>query len=199
MVPETSFPELVQRVRRGDGLAAEELVRAYEPEVRRAIRVRLTDARLRRLVDSVDICQSVLAGFFVRTAAGQFDLQTPEQLLKLLVTMARNRVVDWARHANADRRNGQRDVSLDLESGEPRPIAGKDPGPVSVLVNLELLNRVRDRLSPAERQLMEQRAAGHDWDTIAASLGEQTSTVRMRLTRALDRVATELGLETSHV
>jgi len=76
MVPETSFCDLVQRVRCGDGLAAEELVRAYEPEVRRAIRVRLTDARLRRLVDSVDICQSVLAGFFVRRlrpgpAAGQ--------------------------------------------------------------------------------------------------------------------------------
>lgn len=198
MVPDTSFPDLVQRVRRGDGVAAEELVRAYEPEVRRAIRVRLTDARLRRLVDSVDICQSVLAGFFVRTAAGQFDLQTPEQLLKLLVTMARNRVVDWARHANADRRNGQREVSLDLESGEPRPIAGKDPGPASVVVNRELLDRVRDRLSPAERQLMEQRAAGHEWDTIAAGLGEQTNTVRMRLTRALDRIATELGLETQH-
>ncbi|HUQ71316.1 MAG TPA: sigma-70 family RNA polymerase sigma factor [Planctomycetaceae bacterium] len=198
MVPETSFCDLVQRVRRGDGLAAEELVRAYEPEVRRAIRVRLTDARLRRLVDSVDICQSVLAGFFVRTAAGQFDLQTPEQLLKLLVTMARNRVIDWARHANADRRDGHRQVSLELDNGDLRPLAEKEPSPVSVLVNRELLDRVRDRLSPAERQLMEQRAAGQEWDEIAKGLGEQANAVRMRLTRALDRVAAELGLEASH-
>ena len=68
--------ELLRLVRTGDAIAAEELVRAYEPELRRAIRVRLTDARLRRLIDSVDICQSVLAGFFVRTAAGQYDVQS---------------------------------------------------------------------------------------------------------------------------
>jgi len=198
MVPQSSFSELVRRVRSGDGQAAEELVRAYEPELRRAIRVRLTDARLRRVVDSLDICQSVLAGFFVRTAAGQFDLQTPEQLLKLLVTMARNRVIDWARHTQADRRDGQRQVSLELDNGELRPLPGHQPGPHTVLVNRELLDRVRGRLSPAERQLMEQRAAGLEWDEIAASLNEQPNAVRMRLTRALDRVAEELGLEHSH-
>lgn len=198
MVPEASFADLVRRVRTGDGLAAEELVRTYEPEVRRAIRVRLTDARLRRLVDSVDICQSVLAGFFVRTAAGQFDLQTPQQLMRLLVTMARNRVIDWARHAQADRRDGARQVSLDLENGEPRPLADTEPGPVSIVVNRELLDQVRDRLSPAERLLMEQRAAGVEWEEIAKESGEQSNAVRMRLTRALDRVSRELGLEATH-
>jgi RNA polymerase sigma factor (sigma-70 family) len=198
MVAEDAFSDLVRRVRSGDSLAAEELVRTYEPEVRRAIRVRLTDARLRRLVDSVDICQSVLAGFFVRTAAGQFDLQTPQQLMRLLVTMARNRVIDWARHAQADRRDGSRQISLDLENGEPRPIADAEPGPVSVAVNRELLEQVRNQLSPAERLLMEQRAAGIEWEDIARQLGEQPNTVRMRLTRALDRVSAELGLESAH-
>ena len=67
----TPVADLLGKVRGGDAAAAEELVRTYEPELRRAIRVRLTDARLRRLIDSIDICQSVLAGFFVRTAAGQ--------------------------------------------------------------------------------------------------------------------------------
>ena len=101
--------ELLSKVRTGDAAAAEELVRSYEPELRRAIRVRLTDARLRRLVDSMDICQSVLAGFFVRTAAGQYDIQSAEELLKLLVTMARNRVIDWVRRANVERRDGRRE------------------------------------------------------------------------------------------
>ena len=109
--------ELLSKVRSGDAAAAEELVRSYEPELRRAIRVRLTDARLRRLVDSMDICQSVLAGFFVRTAAGQYDIQSAEELLKLLVTMARNRVIDWVRRANVERRDGRREV--------PRPTSGQ--------------------------------------------------------------------------
>lgn len=195
----TAVAELLGRVRGGDAAAAEELVRTYEPELRRAIRVRLTDARLRRLVDSIDICQSVLAGFFVRTAAGQYDIQTPEELLKLLVTMARNRVIDWARRSQADRRDGRRDVSIEGDDGQQMQFASNQPGPVSVLVSRELLEQVRSRLAPEELKLMEQRAEGLDWNEIAAQTGDQANAVRMRLTRALDRVAEELGLEQSHV
>ncbi len=195
----TSVGELLGKVRGGDAAAAEELVRTYEPELRRAIRVRLTDARLRRLVDSIDICQSVLAGFFVRTAAGQYDIQTPEELLKLLVTMARNRVIDWARRSQADRRDGRRDVSIEGEDGQQMQFASNQPGPASVLISRELLDQVRSRLAPEELKLMEQRAEGLDWNQIAEQTGDQANAVRMRLTRALDRVAEELGLEQSHV
>ena len=195
----TPVADLLGKVRAGDAAAAEELVRTYEPELRRAIRVRLTDARLRRVVDSIDICQSVLAGFFVRTAAGQYDIQTPEELLKLLVTMARNRVIDWARRSQAGRRDGRRDVSIDHENGQQMQFASSQPGPASVLVSRELLEQVRSRLSAEELKLMEQRAEGLDWSQIAATTGDQANTVRMRLTRALDRVAEELGLEQSHV
>ncbi len=195
----TPVGEMLSRVRGGDAAAAEELVRTYEPELRRAIRVRLTDARLRRLVDSIDICQSVLAGFFVRTAAGQYDIQTPEELLKLLVTMARNRVIDWARRSQADRRDGRRDVSIEGEDGQQMQFASNEPGPASVLISRELLDQVRSRLAPEELKLMEQRAEGLDWNQIAAETGDQANAVRMRLTRALDRVAEELGLEQSHV
>ena len=40
----------------------------------------------------MDICQSVLGSFFVRAATGQYKLETPEHLLKLLTTMARNKL-----------------------------------------------------------------------------------------------------------
>ena len=81
------------RVRAGDEQAATELVRSYEPAIRRAARVRMTDVRLRRVLDSMDICQSVMASFFVRAASGLYDLETPEQLLRLLATMARNTII----------------------------------------------------------------------------------------------------------
>ena len=141
----------------------------------------------------------MLAGFFVRTAAGQYDIQTPEELLKLLVTMARNRVIDWARRSQADRRDGRRDVSIEGEDGQQMQFASNEPGPASVLISRELLDQVRSRLTPEELKLMEQRAEGLDWNQIAAETGDQANAVRMRLTRALDRVAEELGLEQSHV
>src|SRR5947209_16158324 len=90
------FTELIRRVRAGDEQASAELVRLYEPAIRVAVHVRLTDVRLRRLFDSVDICQSVLGIFFARATAGQFELERPEQLVRLLVTMARNRLTNHA-------------------------------------------------------------------------------------------------------
>jgi RNA polymerase sigma-70 factor (ECF subfamily) len=96
MSEETSFRDLIDRVRARDEQAAAELVRLYEPTIRMAIRVRLSDPALRRLFDSMDICQSVLANFFVRAASGQFELAPPDQLVKLLVTMARNKLTNYA-------------------------------------------------------------------------------------------------------
>jgi hypothetical protein len=73
MFEEPSFRDLIDRIRPRDEQAAAELVWLYEPTIRMAIRLRLSDPALRRLLDSMDICQSVLANFFVRAAAGQFE------------------------------------------------------------------------------------------------------------------------------
>src|SRR6478609_4146362 len=77
----TQFPELIRRVRERDQQAAQELVGRYENAIRRVVRIHLRDARMRRVLDSTDICQSVLASFFVRTALGEYELNTPVQLL----------------------------------------------------------------------------------------------------------------------
>ncbi|MCR9199890.1 MAG: sigma-70 family RNA polymerase sigma factor [Planctomycetaceae bacterium] len=191
------FPTLFAQVRGGDPAAAEQLVRMYEPEIRRVVRVRLTDSRLRRMVDSVDICQSVLAGFFVRTAAGQYDPQTPEEMLRLLVTMAKNRIVDLARYAQAERRDSRRDVAMEDSHGYPRALPADRPGPESIVVNRELVDRVRDRLADGERIIMQRRSDGQSWDEIGEALGQNGNTLRMKLARALDRVTAELGLESS--
>jgi RNA polymerase sigma-70 factor (ECF subfamily) len=61
MAEELGFRELIQRIRAGDGQTAAELVRRYEPTIRRVARVRLLDTRLQRVLDSMDICQSVFA------------------------------------------------------------------------------------------------------------------------------------------
>src|SRR6188768_1022559 len=101
MLDATSFTTFMTRVRAGDQQATTELVRLYEPEIRREVRLRLRDPRLRRDFDSMDICQSVLASFFVRAALGQYELDQPEQLLRLLVDMSRKKLVDHAREQGA--------------------------------------------------------------------------------------------------
>src|SRR5262245_46719373 len=111
MPDRTTFADFIRRIRAGDEEAAVELVRQYEPLIRREVRMHLEDQRLGRLLDSMDICQSVLASFFVRTAAGQYDLDQPDQLLKLLVTMARNKLVSESRRQQRQRRDIRRQTA----------------------------------------------------------------------------------------
>src|SRR5436305_6725779 len=108
MADDPSFRDLIRRVRERDEQAAAELVRRYEPTIRLAVRVRLGDPALRRVLDSMDICQSVLANFFVWASSGQFELDTPGQLVSLLMTMARNKLINHALKQRAARRDPRR-------------------------------------------------------------------------------------------
>src|SRR5271165_3347405 len=110
MTDPTTFASFMRRIRAGDSQAAEELVRRYESLIRREVRLHLEDRRLYRLFDSMDVCQSVLGSFFLRVAAGQYDLERPEQLVKLLVSMTRNKLASAARDQHRQRRDQRRVV-----------------------------------------------------------------------------------------
>src|SRR5260370_9444138 len=165
---EASFQDLIGRVRTRDEAGAAGLVRRYEPAIRTVIRAQLTDRSLRRLFDSMDICQSVLANFFVRAALGEFELDDPQHLLALLTTMARNRLQDYVSKQKAARRDYRRQeqvVSEEAEVVDPRP------GSYEAVANQGLLAKALERLSPDERHLAEERARGRSWEALASELG----------------------------
>src|SRR5690349_22808233 len=138
MNAQPSFNELLERVRRGEPDAAAELVRNYESAIRVAVRTRLSDPALRRQFDSMDVCQSVLASFFVRAAAGQYDLAEPRQLVALLTRMAQNKL---AMHARSQYRQ-RRDVRRDAGDGELwAHLRDSSPSPHEQAVNRELVGR----------------------------------------------------------
>jgi RNA polymerase sigma factor (sigma-70 family) len=192
MSDSASFQELLQRVRAGDQDAARELVRRYEPAIRRAVRFRLAGSRLGRLLDSMDICQSVLASFFVRAAAGQYDIEQPEHLLKLLVAMARNKLALQARAQQRQRRDHRRDQPADLDQGV---FVADEPSPSQQVAGQELLREAERLLSAEERQLVELRKEGLEWGAIAEQLGGTPDALRKKLARAADRVAHQLHLD----
>jgi RNA polymerase sigma-70 factor (ECF subfamily) len=192
MSEEASFQDLVRRVRSGDEEAAAELVRRYEPVIHRVIHVRLIDARLRRLLDSMDICQSVLASFFVRASLGQYELQTPEDLVKLLAAMGRNKLAHQKRQHRAARRDLRRVEQVGSAAWEaPAPEAS----PSQQVAARDLAAEARRRLSAADRQLLEWRDQGCEWAEIAARVGGSTEALRKRLARAVEEVARQLGLD----
>ncbi len=185
------FQRLIAAVKCGDEQAAAELVRYFEPEIRRFIRFRLSSPSLRRTFDSLDICQSVLLKFFVEVSAGRLELHEPGQLAALLVTMARNKLTDRVREAHADRRDARRTA----HGGDEPLLAVPNPGesPSEVLIAREVLAAIDERLNDSERYLVQQRMEGRAWDDLATELGSTSEAVRKRVTRAIDNAATELG------
>jgi RNA polymerase sigma-70 factor (ECF subfamily) len=186
-----SIRELMQGVRAGDETAAAEMVRRYEAALRQAVRARLRDARLRRLFDSADVCQSVFASFFVRAALGQYEVDHPEQMARLLQAMGRNKVVNRVEREGAGQRDYRRNAAGDVHALQA---AAPGPTPSWLAASRELLEDARRRLSPEERRLLDLREAGRGWDAIAAELGGSPHALRKRLERAVERVAEEMGL-----
>jgi RNA polymerase sigma factor (sigma-70 family) len=187
-----AFLQLMQRLRGGEEGAAVELHLLYAEQLQRIVRVRLTQPSLRRQMDSIDICQSVFADFFLRTAMGQYDPRSPTELLRLLAAMARHRLLYHARKQKAARRDVRR-----VEAGaiEDLSLAGGGDSPSQIVQARELLQRCQQRLNDEERALLEMRRAGQGWDEIGQAVGKTGEAVRKQFGRTMKRVSDELGIE----
>src|SRR5262249_42284021 len=100
----------------GEPWAVEERARRYRPFLCQVIRPWLTDARLRHLADSTDLYQVILVKFLGCLKRGRYqDLETPQQLEKLLCHMAKNAFRDLRRQ--------------ERPAGRPRQPGSRVPAP----------------------------------------------------------------------
>jgi RNA polymerase sigma-70 factor (ECF subfamily) len=191
MTESSSFSELLARVRTGDADAARELVDRYESAIRVAVRVRLSDPSLRRQFDSMDVCQSVLGSFFIRMAAGQYDLHEPAQLVALLSKMAQNKLAMQVRRHRQARRDVRRVTSL--ASGADPPV--RQAGPATEVIERELAQQVLAMMDENTQQVARRRNEGASWGEIAGELGGTAEAHRKNYRRTLDRIAAQLGVD----
>jgi DNA-directed RNA polymerase specialized sigma24 family protein len=183
------FQALLERLRAGDQAAAAQIVSTYESALLRMIRVRMADRRLRRQHGASDIFQSVMGSFFVRVALGQYELRQPEDLVKLLAVMVRNKVAEKAR---------RRDVIKEgevLEDGRGLDAAAPDASPSRIVELRQLAAAARARLPPELLQIVALRDDGLEWNEIAARVGGSAEALRKRLARAASDVAESLGVD----
>jgi RNA polymerase sigma-70 factor (ECF subfamily) len=133
-----------------------------------------------------------MASFFVRAAVGEFDLEEPSQLIRLLVGMARNRLAERVRFHQRHRRDVRRSGASEPEEWS---IPAESESPSEVVSRRELLALFRGRLSEEERKVADLRSQGHDWAAVAQQLGGTAEGRRKQLARAVARVGQELGLD----
>lgn len=187
------FLDIVQRLYEGDSNAAEQIVREHEPEVRRIIRARLRDPRLRQVLDSMDVCQSVFGKFFVQARLGRFELKSSEDLVRLLTRMTTNKIVDKHRSESSQRRLLEsRRTETDNSQGNGNAV---EDSPVDKVLYDELWHLAKTRLSESELEISKLRNEGLTWLEVSRKLGESPQALRKRFDRACDRLTNELGLD----
>ncbi|EAQ81769.1 RNA polymerase sigma factor [Blastopirellula marina] len=183
--------ELIRQIRGGQPAAAEQLFHSYEPEIRAEIRYRLRSAAVRRVVDSQDICQSVMISFFLRVGAGQYEIAQSQDLLRLLLKIARHKTNDVYRAQLADKRDVRRVRPLhevDEQGEKPR----QDQRAANAAELTDLLEELERQLSTHEFEIASLRRQGFQWDEIGEQLGESPEALRKRFHRAIERIGRTL-------
>lgn len=186
------FESLLSRVRAGDSRAIGDFVSAYEPFIRRTIRFRLAHSELRTVADSVDVCQSVFGSFLIRFSAGEYELSSEVDLRKLLYSMAHHKFLALQRRELAEKRDRRLTVSLnalDEIADHRQSLSEHSSG------HWELLCAFEKKLKADEMKLFDLRRRGKSWNDIADEVREEATVLRKRLSRAIRRIALELGIE----
>jgi DNA-directed RNA polymerase specialized sigma24 family protein len=179
------FRALLDRVRHNDEDAIAELVRRYEPEIRAMVRtwLRPYEVQLRKVFDSADICQSVLAWFFLKNATQRYDLSCPDNLRRLLQVMVRNRVFYRVR---GNKHESRWQPMVD-------DVGGRVPPPDQVVSDREIVDKIFARFSAEEADMARRRINGASWEDISIALGGTPDGRRMQMARAASRLARELA------
>jgi DNA-directed RNA polymerase specialized sigma24 family protein len=188
------FPDFFAALRQRDPKAYEQLIELCGPDIRAHIRRWLSDGPLRRVVDSVDIWQSILVKFDQCIQKGQFQAETLEQLQNFLRTLARNRLRDLLRKGQVARRYCALIAPLRRPFDSPE-VADAGSSPSQQVAYAELEQQFLGSLSEWGRQMYTWRAQGWTWAQIAAEVGGLPDTLRIRFDRELVRVVREMGLD----
>ena len=154
---------LLNRFRLGDEDAALQLYYRYAERLFRLAR-KETPAELASRFDPEDIVQSVFRTFFRRAATGQYEAPDGDELWKLLLVMALNKVRSRGSFHRSIKRDIRRTQSLDAGPGDQIDRGAQEEAKSILCLSLE---EVILKQPEGHRGIIRLRIDGYDVQTIA--------------------------------
>ncbi len=179
---------LLEEATAGSEEAARQLTEGYGSYLLITVR-RWLNKRLRNQFDSVDFVQDVWASFFAR-GCNKETFQHPQQLIRFLQHMARNKVVSALR-------NRQGREKIDVGSAQPPPedreltaleIMDEQPTPSQIVSRDEEWEKVLQSEPPAYRVVLVLYRAGKSPSGISRQLEISVKTVNRVIDRAMNKL-----------
>ncbi len=176
------FQKTLQEISTGSHTAVWHFIQTYGHHVQRVVRRRM-GSQMRSKFDSADFVQMVWASFF-RDPSCIRNVESPKQLLNFLAAMARNKVIDQARHRNTSETSG-----LNTAQDSTRPAQNEMPGfvdystPSQYAMARERWQQMMSDPSDRNRRVVQMRMQGASYAEIASRLGIGETTARDILQR----------------
>jgi RNA polymerase sigma-70 factor, ECF subfamily len=185
--PPATDQSLLRRFRAGDDDAATRLYFKYARQLH-AVARKKTDGALANRVDAEDVVQSVFRTFFRRTARGEFEVPEGEELWRLLLTIALNKVRNHAAHHRAQKR----DIGKTVSEAAAVSVAEDDQSS-RVLLEIVVKELLGD-LDESQRQIIQLRIDGAEVAEIAHVTGRAKRSVERVLQGFRNELASKLDI-----
>jgi RNA polymerase sigma-70 factor, ECF subfamily len=172
--PASSDGSLVRWARAGDQEAATQLYLRYANRLERLIQTQRSPDLACRF-DPEDVVQSIFSSFFRGVNLGLYDVPDGQELWKLLLVIALNKI----RARGNYHRAACRDVRLtrDETAFSMRALPQQYEDATSAVVLKLVIDEVLQRLPESQRQIVLDRIAGHEVTEIAERNGWSRRTV----------------------
>ncbi len=173
---------LLRRWRNQEQDAATQLYLRYAQRLRALVAVHRS-ADLARRVEVDDLVQSIFASFFRGVRQGYYEVPEGEELWKLILVIALNKI----RASGNFHRAAKRDVRLTAGGGALDHEPDGDAGPMNVL--RLVVDEVMDQLPPSHREMVVLRIEGHE----VAEIASRTRRSKRSVERVLQDFRARLG------
>jgi eukaryotic-like serine/threonine-protein kinase len=188
MPAEETSVEILERYRRGDAQAADELFTRYVGRLTLLARSRLSPALARR-TDPEDVVLSAYRSFFIRARDGQLTLARSGDLWRLLVAITLHKLYRQARKQRVERRAL---AARELESSWAKRLQlSRDPSPAEAVALADELQAIFRQLDPFARCVLELRLQDRSPAEIAAEVGRSERTIRRTVASIRERLLSQ--------
>jgi RNA polymerase sigma-70 factor (ECF subfamily) len=186
----SSDRSLLVRFREGSQDAATQLYRRYAQRLRELAQAQFSDTLARQL-EADDIVQSVFGSFFRGASQGHYDVPDGEELWRLFLVIALNKVRARARWHKAAKRDVRRTAGGEGYEAALDRVAAEDDAAAALLQMC--VDDAVAQLPEAHQKALRLRIEGYEVSEIAQMLGRSMRSTERQLQEARQKLAVLLA------
>jgi RNA polymerase sigma-70 factor (ECF subfamily) len=180
MIENSSFKNLMARLRAGDDDAARQVFQRFAQRLIALAQSRLHRG-LRHKADPEDVVQSVYRSFFTRHAGGQFDIGNWDGLWAMLTVITVRKCANQVEKVTAacrDVRREQPALGTGDESGKGWEALSREPTPEEAALLADTVEDLMQGMDEREREILALSLQGYSAAEISERIGRAERTVR---------------------